>query len=193
MITFKDVTVPALEGQYWVELNPLGLLKVRYGGDITNFIGWYAGAEAEQEVNIVCPLNERFRLLRFSYPYSNEEVSEDLGIGFKARTGDVFEIQDGMLVFAVVEGLSLNLYSDEPIPEFNGVGLISTVVQRGPGPKLNVLSRYERIINANAPEVPMIRSVGRVLLRQKVRNPLRISDVKGGIFSNIKSEGSCNR
>jgi hypothetical protein len=193
MITFKDVTTPTLEGQYWAWLNPLGLLRVVYGGDVPLFNHWTSGVETQQDLSIVGPLNSNFRLLRFAYPYSNEEISGDLGIEFKARTGDVFEIRDGMLVFAVVEGEVVTLYSDEPMPEFSDEVLIDTIVQRGPGPipKLTVLTRYERIINASNPNIPVVRSVGRVILRQKKRNPLCLSDTnvrtESRIFSNIKS------
>jgi hypothetical protein len=93
MITIKDVTIPTLDGQYWAELNPLGLLKVTCGGEVTNFKHWKSGAEGEQDTSIICPLNDNFRLLRYSYPYSDEEISRDLGTEFKSRTGDVLEIR----------------------------------------------------------------------------------------------------
>jgi len=194
MITFKDVMVPTLEGQYWAELNPLSLLRVVYGGDVTSFKCWSSGVESPEDISIICPLNDNFRLLRFAYPYSNEEIIEDLGVEFKARTGDVFEIRDGMLVFSVVEGESVTLYSDEPVPEFKDGFLIDTVVQRGPGPtpKFTLLSRYERIINASKINTPVVQSVGRVLLRQKKRNPLCLANTnirdEGRIFSNVKNE-----
>ena len=194
MITFKDVTLPTLEGQYWAWLNPLSLLRVLYEGDVTSFKHWPSGVESPADVSIVGPLTSNFRLLRFAYPYSNDEISGDLDVEFKARTGDIFEIRDGMLVFAAVEGESVTLYSDEPMPEFSNEVLIDTVVQRGPGPKPKptVLSRYERIINASNPDIPMVRSVGRVLLRQKKRNPLCLSTpdvrVESRVFSNLKDK-----
>lgn len=178
MITFKDITVPTLEGQYWVELNPLSLLKVVHGGDVPNFKRWASGIEFPEDISIIGPLNPNFRLLRFNYPYSNEEISKDLSIEFKAITGDVFEVQDGMLVFAVVDDESVTLYSDEPMPEFSDEVLIDTIVQRGPGPipKPTVLSRYKRIINASTHDIPALHSGDRALLRQKKRNSLCLSD-----------------
>jgi hypothetical protein len=189
MITFKDVTVPTLEGQYWAVLNPLGLLKVIYGGEVTTCKLWQSGFESEQDFTISLPMDYNFHLLRFSHPYSNEELSKDLLIEFEARTGDVFEAINGMLVFAVLSHGEVILYSDAKVP--GALRLISSVVQRGPGPQIpkTVLNRYDRIINAHKPNIPLVRSVDRVLLRPKEQGTLRLSNPntrsEDRVFSNL--------
>jgi hypothetical protein len=192
MITFRDVTVPTMEGQYWAWLNPLSLLKVVCGGEVTNFTHWLPGLESETDMSIICPLNDNFRLLRFSQSYSNEEISEDLEVDFKARTGDIFELRNKMLAFAVLEYGGITLYTDERIPYSVGEALVDAVVQRGPGPEVRskVLTRYDRIINASNPDLPVVRSVGRVVLRHKEVNRVLLPDsnarAENRVFSNLK-------
>lgn len=193
MITIIDVTLPTVEGQYWAWLNPLSLLKVVQGGDVPNFTMWQCGQETEQTLSIVGPLNENFRLLRFSYPYMDEEISKDLSTDFKAKTGDVFEIRNKMLAFAVLENGGVNLYTDERMPYLSDGFLIDSLVQRGPGPDPNktVLTRYKRIINAHNPNLPLVRPMDRVLLRPERKNPILLpaSDVRVAdrVFSNLKA------
>lgn len=193
MITIKDVIIPTLEGQYWAWLNPLSLLRVTQGGDVPNFIMWQCGLEAEETLSIVGPLNSNFCILRFSYAYSDEEISRDLATKFRAKTGDVFELRNKMLAFTVVENGGVTLYTDERIPYFSG-GVIDSLVQRGPGPdpKKMVPTRYRRILNAHNPNLPLVRPLDRVLLRPEENGPVLLpySNVrsKDRVFSNLKAD-----
>jgi hypothetical protein len=194
MLTIKDISPTPLDGQYWAMLNPLSLLKVRYGSsgsvgdEIFNFIRWGSGGEGEGELNIVCPLNDNFRLLRESYHYSECLIARDLYVDeFRARTGDVFEAINGMLVFAVLENGGVTLYSDEKLdlPDPTMIvapEVIKSVVQRGPGPPIGtpVKSRYERIIDEAKTNFSMVRPVGGVFLRPKVKDPLLLSNTNTG-------------
>jgi hypothetical protein len=186
MLTIKDVSPVPLPGQYWAWLNPLSLLRVEFAGDCPNFKLWQAGCEAEQDLCIVAPLNDNFRILRWIYPYSECSIARNLGIDeFKARTGDVFEVTHGMLAFAVVEYGGVNLYSDEKMPESSA--LIESVVQRGPGPPIGtpVKSRYERIIDEAKTNFSMVRSVGGVILRAKVKDPILLSHPNVGVEDRV--------
>jgi len=168
MLTIANVSPTPISGQYWAWLNPLSLLRVEYGGDCPSFKLWQAGNESEQDLTIVAPLNDNFRLLRWFHLYTDEEISKDLGVDFKTRTGDVFEARSGMLVFAVLEQGGVTLYSDEQLTTCTD-RLIDSVVQRGPGPNIDkaVKTRYERIIDEANANFPLVRSVGGILLRSK--------------------------
>lgn len=193
MITFKDVTIPTQAGQFWAELNPLSLLKVLYGGEVTSFKLWQAGLEEEQDLSIICPLNDNFRLLRFSYPYTDEEISKDLLTNFTTLTGDVFELRNKMLAFGVLDNDEVTLYTDEKMPCFSDGCLIHSVVQRGPGfiTKSSIPNRYERIINAHKTNLPLVRPVDRILLRPEEPDPVLLPDphprVADRVFSNLKA------
>lgn len=179
MLTIANVSPTPIDGQYWAWLNPLSLLKVICGSpnDCLSFKLWQPGIESEQDLNIVAPLNNNFRLLRWFHLYTDEEISKDLGVDFKTRTGDVFEARSGMLVFAVLEQGGVTLYSDERLATCSDK-LIDSVVQRGPGPDIDkaVKTRYERIIDEANANFSMVRSVGGVLLRSKESGPVLLPD-----------------
>ena len=200
MLTAKDVSPAPLPGQYWAWTNPLSLLKVIYGipsdgslENIYNFTRWTSGAEVEAELSVVGPLCTTLtRCLRWSYPYSELLISRDLNLPdlFRARTGDVFEIYNGMLAFAVLENGGVTLYSDEKMPEDPMVVapiLIESVVQRGPGPPIGspVRSRYERIIDEAKTNFSMVRPVGGVILRPKVKDPLLLPTTNVGAEARV--------
>jgi hypothetical protein len=175
MLTINDVSPIPVTGQYWAWLNPLSLLKVVQGSpsDNYNFTRWTSGEEGETELYFLAPLDSsNFRLLRFSISYSNEEISQHLGMDIKVRTGDVFELYLGNIVFAVLENGSVACYSYDNIDK--GSRLILSVVQRGPGPPIGkpVKTRYERILDESNANLPLVRSVGGVILRPKEQGPL---------------------
>jgi hypothetical protein len=187
MLRIEDVSPVPLSGQYWAMLNPLSLLKIRYGSfgsygdELYTIIRWGAGGAEESDLTILCPLNDNFRLLRWAYPYTECLIARDLDVDeFRARTGDVFEATNGMLVFAVLETGGVTLYSDDKMPEASE--LIASVVQRGPGPPIEapVKSRYERIIDEAKTNFSMVRPVGGVLLRAKVEDPLLLPPTNVG-------------
>lgn len=186
MITIKDVTLPILEGQYWAWLNPLSLLRVVRVDEFFQFTVWQPGHDSEEGMIINGSLDDNFRLLRFSHAYSNENISRDLSTEFKAKTGDVFELEDKMLAFAVLENDEVALYTDERTSS-----LIDSLVQRGPGPSLErtVPTRYRRILNAHNPNLPLVRPMGRALLRPKEDDPvlLPLTNVRSEnrVFSNL--------
>lgn len=193
MITFNDVTIPTQAGQFWAWLNPLSLLKVLYGGEVTSFKLWQAGLEDATDMSIICPLNENFCLLRFSHPYTDEEISKDLLTDFTTRTGDVFELRNKMLAFGVLEGEGVTLYTDEKMPSFNDGHLVHSVVQRGPGvtSKSSIPSRYRRIINAHNPNLPLIQPMDRIVLQPEESDLVLFPDshprFATSVFSNLKA------
>jgi hypothetical protein len=173
MLTIKDVSPTPMAGQYWAWLNPLSLLKVRYGapGDIYNFILWAPGNEGATELNIIAPLNDNYRLLRWSFSYFNTEILKSLGL--VARVGDVFELKSGKLAFVVESGEFVVVHSDERIDLMDNP---ESVVQRGPGPEdKTVKTRYERIIDEGRANLPLVRSVDRAILREKEQDLVRLS------------------
>jgi hypothetical protein len=165
MLTIKDVSPTPIAGQYWAWLNPLSLLKVRYGapGDIYNFILWAPGNEDATELNIIAPLNDNYRLLRWSISYFSKEILKSFGL--VARVGDVFELKSGNPAFVVESGEFVVMYSDERIDPMDNP---ESLVQRGPGPEDKIVkTRYERIIDENRANLPMVRPMDRAILREK--------------------------
>lgn len=128
-------------------------------------------------MSIVAPLNNNFRILRWSIPYDTKWISKVVGV--EVRTGDVFELSSGGLAFAVLEDrLTVTLYSDEKLTTMD---TIDSVVQRGPGPvDKAVKTRYERIIDESKSNTSLVRSVGRVLLREKEQGSLLFPNTNGG-------------
>ena len=95
-----------------------------------------------------------------------------------------------MLAFTVLENGGVTLYSDEKMPEDPMVVapiLIESVVQRGPGPPIGspVRSRYERIIDEAKTNFSMVRPVGGVILRPKVKDPLLLPTTNVGAESRV--------
>jgi hypothetical protein len=161
MITFDDITPLPLAGQYWANLLELSLMRVIEGYPnplAYAFTQWCLGQESETLYSFIPPLNREFKLLRWSYPYSDERISNDLGYKFKSRMGDILELSSGILAFVVIVDEAVFLYTDEQLPlAIDYVEpSVYTVVQRGPGPleaapppkKPPYLNRYERVLNA---------------------------------------------
>ena len=164
MLTREDVSVTPVEGQWWAVLNPLALIRIEGGTPDSSYWAkqWVPGSEPGSDLSFLMPyLNKESAVhLWFCLSLIPETINQAFGSPIKVRTGDVLErIQVGGLLFVGDESeFGINVYSDF---EYDFTLGPIRFLQRGPVPSnLEPRTRFQRVLDADNSDIPMVRPLG---------------------------------